>query len=445
MNSQSAPSPTASPIASGRKPEAIGAPSDVWVRSLPLWHLWNVGTIVAATAVALLSWRMTPEATLAALALAATLVALYGAMFLRHPRRWGWWFRWAVPYAAAVTICFGLIVQLNPYFGYAEFSLYPQLFFLLYARRRAVLVGALGMAVAMTLGELRLYGPGTEGAGTHILADLVQVLFAFAISAWIGGMAKQSVERRQLIEELEETRRELAVAEREAGVLEERGRLAREIHDTLAQGFASVVAHLEAAQGSMGHDPERVERHLAAAEDVARHSLADARSLAWALRPEALSSGGLPAAIERAVSSTFRGASVATNMTVTGTVRSLHPSVEVTLLRAAQEALANARRHASAHEVTVTLSYFENEVTLDIADDGVGFDPDETAPGPAGGLGLLGLRERVDGLGGSVAIESARGRGTTIGINVPVAREGGAQAVEPGKAVEPAEAVEVAR
>ncbi len=100
-------------------------------------------------------------------------------------------------------------------------------------------------------------------------------------------------------------------------------------------------------------------------------------------------------------------------------MRALHPDVEVTLLRATQEALANVRRHAAADHVTVTLSYFPDEVTLDVADDGRGFDPAAHAPGPAGGLGLIGIHERAAALGGSVAVESAPGEGTMIGVSLP--------------------------
>jgi signal transduction histidine kinase len=353
-----------------------------------------------------------------AVALAALLLALYLAMFLRHPRAWGWWFPLGVPYAAAVTVCFGVLLQLNPYFAYLEFSLYPQIFFLLYARRSAVLVGALGMATALTLSELHMYGWRLADAAPHMVSDLAQIAFAFAISLWIGAMAQQSLARRLLIVELERTRRELADAERQAGVLAERSRLAREIHDTLAQGFASVVAHLEAANVTLDADAPRTRHHLREAEDVARASLAEARGLAWALRPEALGGGGLPGAIERVAAAAAQGGP-ATDVTVTGIVRPLQPDVEVTLLRAAQEALANVRRHAAASHVTVTLTYFPDEVTLDVADDGCGFDPAAARPGPAGGLGLAGMRERAGALGGSVSVESVPGEGTAIAVSLP--------------------------
>jgi signal transduction histidine kinase len=107
----------------------------------------------------------------------------------------------------------------------------------------------------------------------------------------------------------------------------------------------------------------------------------------------------------------------AVEVTISGQPRRLHPAVEVTLLRAAQEALANARRHAAAAHIAVTLTYFADEVSLDVSDDGRGFDP--TAAGQSGGLGLLGMRERVADLGGELAIESAPGEGTALAVTLP--------------------------
>jgi signal transduction histidine kinase len=421
MNRAPAPSAVSAPNDAARPRATVGAPSDVWVRTLPLWHVWNVGTIVVASAGAMTSWPMSGTRTLAAVGLVGVMLGLYAAVFLRHPRLWGWWLPWAVPYAAAIMVCFGALLQLNPYFAYLEFSLYPQLFFLLYARRRAVAVGAFGLVLAMTLGELSLYGWRLADAGPHLLPDYLQVGFAFVMSLWIGAMATQSAERRQLIGELERTRHDLAAAEREAGVLEERSRLAREIHDTLAQGFASIVAHMEAASASRGQDEERVARHIREAEEVARQSLAEARGLAWALRPDALASGGLPAAIERAVAAALPDDRPASRFTVTGPVRQLHPEVEVTILRAAQESLTNVRRHAGANVVDVTLTYFDDGISLDVADDGRGFDPAAAGGGPAGGLGLAGMRERAEALGGSLAVESSPGVGTTVAVHVPTA------------------------
>jgi signal transduction histidine kinase len=202
---------------------------------------------------------------------------------------------------------------------------------------------------------------------------------------------------------------------REAGVLDERQRMARELHDTLAQGLAGIITQLEAAEQS-GDDVRR--RHLEAARRLARESLTEARRSVDALRPEPLVDARLPEAIE-ARWSALNG--VAAEVTVTGAARPLRPEIEVTLLRAAQEALANVAKHADAHRVGLTLSYMEDLVTLDVRDDGAGFVVNGAAAraNDDGGFGLVAMRERVQGLAGRLEVESEPGAGTALSISVP--------------------------
>ncbi|MDA0184973.1 sensor histidine kinase [Solirubrobacter phytolaccae] len=200
--------------------------------------------------------------------------------------------------------------------------------------------------------------------------------------------------------------------EREAGAMQERQRAAREIHDTLAQGLAGIVAQLEAAAHarSQGKDDEG---HLHAATQLARDSLAEARRSVRAIRPHELEQARLPEAIEKVTTSWAQANATPARFTTTGTPRPMHPEVEVTLLRAAQEALTNVARHARASRVGLTLSYMEDMVTLDVRDDGVGFDPSRH------GYGLTGMRQRVSGVGGELAVESSPGEGTAISASVP--------------------------
>jgi signal transduction histidine kinase len=224
----------------------------------------------------------------------------------------------------------------------------------------------------------------------------------------------------------------------QAGVSQERQRLAHEIHDTLAQGFTSIVMHLEAAEGVLPSGLGSVQQYLEQARSIARDSLAEARRLMWALRPESLERSSLPEALaELAERWSEEGGATATT-TVTGTPRSLTPEIEVTLLRVAQEALTNCRKYAQASQVVITLSYMNNLVTLNVQDDGVGFDPAQlssTEPGAhsTGGFGLMGMRERIEQLRGTLLVESAPGRGTTVMVAVPVAA--GRQAVGGAEAV----------
>jgi signal transduction histidine kinase len=210
---------------------------------------------------------------------------------------------------------------------------------------------------------------------------------------------------------------------RTAGVLEERQRLAHEIHDTLAQGFTSVVLQLEAAEQALPDPPDAVRRHLDLARRTARESLTEVRRSVLALRPEALEDTPLPEAIRRITEAWSAETGVPATTTTTGTPRTLHPEVEVTLLRTVQEGLANARKHAGPQRVAVTLSYMEDLATLDVRDDGSGFDPAQGKPAAgvlSGGFGLTALRERVTRIGGELAVESAPGQGTALVATVPL-------------------------
>ena len=200
----------------------------------------------------------------------------------------------------------------------------------------------------------------------------------------------------------------------ETAVLEERQRLAREIHDTLAQDFTSIVTHLEAAESALDTDPEVARTHLDRARRAAREGLTEARRLVWALRPDILTGTDLPGALKRVAHRWSEETGVTAHVTVTGTPRPLPADADVVLLRAAQEALHNVRKHARASRVDVTLTYLDDRVILDVQDDGVGFDPTHLDVAP--GLGLRGMRERVEARGGHLIIESAPGEGTTVAV-----------------------------
>jgi signal transduction histidine kinase len=209
-----------------------------------------------------------------------------------------------------------------------------------------------------------------------------------------------------------------------AGISSERQRLAQEIHDTLAQAFTSIVMKLEAAEGALSSDPSSTQRFLDQARNIARESLAEARRLMWALRPESLERSSLPEALAGLAERWSRECGINASTTVTGTPHSLTPDTEVTLMRVTQEALTNCRKYAQARQVTLTLSYLNNLVTLNVQDDGIGFDPDQLHPDSSdqstGGFGLVGVRERIEQLRGTMLVESASGEGTTLMVAIPV-------------------------
>ncbi len=225
----------------------------------------------------------------------------------------------------------------------------------------------------------------------------------------------ENAELARLVEELRATRADLAASERENGVLEERARVAGEIHDTLAQGFTSIVVLARSAIRG-GEDSSR----LVEIESVAAENLQSARRLVAAMGPPELDSVSLPEAIEHHLDANPDGDVVA-HFEVVGTPRALGGTRDVTLLRALQEAVLNVRTHANASNLHVTLGYLSDVTVLDVVDDGVGFrNGDVTDRGDlTGGQGLTAVRNRVSALGGTLEIEATAGRGTALSIQIP--------------------------
>jgi signal transduction histidine kinase len=230
----------------------------------------------------------------------------------------------------------------------------------------------------------------------------------------IAGLAAANQRLEEIMAENTGLQAQLLTQAREAGAGDERQRMAREIHDTLAQGLTGIITQLEAAQQTAG-DAER-ERRIDNAKRLARDSLAEARRSVQALRPQALEDSRLPEALAAEVARWSATSGVTAETEITGDARALHPEVEVTVLRVAQEALANVTRHAGASRAGVTLSYMEDVVTLDVRDDGVGF---AGAPNGERGFGLIAMRQRVNRLAGQLEIESEPGAGTAVSASLP--------------------------
>jgi signal transduction histidine kinase len=271
-------------------------------------------------------------------------------------------------------------------------------------------------------------------AGWTIYVPLMVIqTFTIGLGAVVGEkLSDLSEQRRQTLAQLELALEEnaglhaqLLTQAREAGVLDERQRMAREIHDTLAQGLTGIITQLEAAEQARERQEDR-QRHLDNAARLARESLSEARRSVQASRPEPLESAALPDALAEVAQqwSAINGVPVA--FTTTGDPLPLHPEVEVALLRTAQEALANVAKHARASRAGLTLSYMGDVVMLDVRDDGVGFAvPSETnRAGGAGadrgaGFGLIAMRQRVSRVAGTLVVESEPGGGTAISARVP--------------------------
>lgn len=280
-----------------------------------------------------------------------------------------------------------------------------------------ILTGLIIWSQALNLGEPVAFSVELVMIGIMVIG------WAALLALWMRSIMRESAERKRLIEQLEETQRDLSAAERQAGILQERQRLAQEIHDTLAQGFTSIVMQLEAADQALLEEQGEVRSRLFQARETARQSLSEARRLVQALRPEPLEGASLPEALNRVSGRWRKETGIALTFSVTGNPYTLHPEIEVSLLRMLQEGLANVYKHAQAHQVTVTLTYMEDQVALDIHDDGIGFNPEQqpdTFGKESSKFGLQTMRERALQIGGQMIIESNPGQGTTLAFQIPV-------------------------
>ncbi|ROQ35245.1 signal transduction histidine kinase [Streptomyces sp. PanSC19] len=279
-------------------------------------------------------------------------------------------------------------------------------------------------AVTLTAGAaiLSYVGHGAALNPGVFIGPLLGAAVAVATVLGYQALYRENERRRRLIEELIETRAELAAAERHAGTLAERERLAREIHDTLAQGLSSIQLLLRAAERVLPPDSPAA-GHIGRAREAAQDNLAEARRFVRALSPPDLEHGSLAAALERLcepVTGVAPGAGPRVRFSVSGTPVELPTPYEVALLRIAQSALANTVRHASASRAEITLSFMDASVTLDVVDDGRGFEPASVRPSSDGGFGLPAMRSRAESLGGTFTVESAPGQGTAVAVSLPL-------------------------
>ncbi|WP_306963458.1 sensor histidine kinase [Streptomyces afghaniensis] len=412
------------------------------------FHTWGVYGLLAVStllSVAAHDLMTSPAEWYAAgaLVVAAVLLQLWHGprRGRRAPSRSGtvyYVLRWAIAFA---------LTWLNPLFGFYASAGYFDSDELIPGRRRQWL-GLFATVVVVA---------GSQSGGMPIRNPTQWLLFAgllavnFGLLTVVGHITQQeeqrSRERAVTISELERTNAalqraldenaalhaQLLVQAREAGVADERRRLAAEIHDTIAQGLAGIIAQLQVVANAP--DLAVARTHLERASDLARHSLGEARRSVHNLAPLALTDAGLPEALKKTVAEWGERTGVRAEFTVTGTAEQLHGEVAATLLRISQEALSNASRHASAGRVGVTLSFLGDEVILDIRDDGRGFDPltvpARTVPHsrhrssggtPIGGFGLDGMRARAERIAGSLTVESEPGHGTAVSARVPLVR-----------------------
>ena len=391
--------------------QARGLVTDAWARWFWLWDLFFALGYVTMVVVLLGQDGATTTGKVVSV---STLTAMAA-----------WYFWYGRPHVTAetrsalrgrifMTVVLALLmlgVGFEPSMSFALFAVCPMAFMSLCLREAVVfVVGANLVPLVSAFAEngfaamVRQLVPGT----------LFLLLFSVLLGTWITRIVTQSEERAELIRELEDSREEIARLSRETGVAAERARLAAEIHDTLAQGFTSLVTLVQAAESELDRDTAKVRRHLALAARTARENLTEARALVAGLMPSALGTGSVDQAIRRQLERFAEETSVAVTYQSEGDSVELPTVLEVVLLRMVQESLTNVCKHAKANAVTISLRVDENHAALRVSDDGVGFDP----AGPVDGFGLRGMRSRAAQIGGTLTVQSGE-NGTTIELEVP--------------------------
>lgn len=350
----------------------------------------------------------------------AALTALWVVfMFTRAPerRRTSAWTR---IYFAGLTLAALVLMLHNPFF-----FVFPIAGFFHSALLRPAPLIFVGVFVTSAVINMMIIYPNPSSGSLWVYGVIVVIQTVATGFGILGGekISELSEFRRRAVVELEEVIAEnkglhaqLLAQAREAGVVDERNRLAREIHDTIAQGLIGVITQLEAAT-NVRSDPLEFDRHLDNAERLARESLVEARRAVRAAMPIQLEGNQtLQTAVGDVVESWAALNRVQVEWLVTGTATSLHPEVEVTALRVVQEALANVARHANASRVGVTLSYMGDVVSVDVRDDGNGFTLNGNR---RDGFGLNAMLTRVESMSGSLQVESEPGRGTSVSATLP--------------------------
>ncbi|MFW7415547.1 sensor histidine kinase [Demequina sp. SO4-18] len=322
---------------------------------------------------------------------------------------------------AALTVQWAVLLWLLPDAAYVAFPL----FFV----QLQVLGGWWGPSAVTVTTAIAIGGLGSHGGWTvgGIVGPLVGAGVAVVIGLGYRALARESQQREALVKELIETQSQLAAREHEAGVLAERSRLAREIHDTVGQGLSSIQMLLHAAERLDGGRPGL--EHIALARDTAAANLAETRRFIRELTPPDLDHQGLGGALRRLARTRWSAHGLDVSVEVSDAlVLPMH--VQTALLRIAQGAMANVAQHAHAQHAVISLVADRGSVRFSVADDGVGFDPSvgaRVAMEPsallrgaraADSFGLHATRERVEQLGGVLSVESAPGRGSTLVVEL---------------------------
>ncbi|MCX4448226.1 sensor histidine kinase [Streptomyces sp. NPDC087866] len=382
-----------------------GDPFWIWV--LHGWEALSWGLVALITLITMAGG--TPGGRkLGILALTLLIAACYARVRLRPESR--------VPgpygYLTVLAVGLGFLSYLGDGFGALYTVMLAQFIVFVDSPRGAVLLTGLG-ALGITVG-----GSLREGGRPEVfLQNSASSLGVWAVAVLMALLTPRALaqrdERAALRAELQSTQLELAEIQKRQGAAEERERLAREIHDTLAQGFASIIVLAEAARSQLAADPGRSAQQLQSIEQTARENLAEARVLVGAAPSSGVAAGSVAATIRR----TLDRFTEDTGLTVTAELADIDcdQPTRIALLRCTQESLANIRKHADATTVGVVLAAQPGGAELEITDDGRGFVVEESR-----GFGLDGMRKRLAEFGGGLTVTSSLGDGTRVLATIPL-------------------------
>jgi signal transduction histidine kinase len=392
-----------------------GAGDDLPVPGIVGWHVafWAIWSLSVVVVLAEPAWgpRTGGVTDLVLLAVLGLAYLVLGQPAARTRNR-----RQGLAYLIVMVAVLSALFAVSPGLSFLLFLAFPQVWFLAETRRDAIVLTVVLTASTGTV-FLLAADSWTDARGSLVSIG-VSLVFSLLLGLWISSVVDQSAERAALIGQLEAARADLARAHHDAGVVAERERLAREIHDTIAQGLTSVVMLSQvAARHLAGQRADDAAASVAAIEDAARQNLADARALVASYAAVGVAAD-LPAALRRLAERFQRETGVTVDVEVSGPDGpGSGRAHEVVLLRSVQEGLANVRKHARATHVTVVLSTGpDGRRTVEVRDDGVGFSPDSAS---GAGFGLEGLTRRAGEVGGRVAVDSAPGTGTVLRVEVP--------------------------
>ena len=345
--------------------------------------------------------RHSLQDNLLVLGLAGAVCGLYAviAVLSRKRRPWAVWM-------LVLVAGWAVLVVAAPSFAWCSFAI----FFLC----RTAFTGAVGYLAAGATAASTAVGLFRLSDGTDVAMLLGPLAVGVMLTLIYDRIEHDAEQQRRLHDEVSRAQGQLAASERRAGTIAERERVSREIHDTVTQGLASSLLLLEAADRSWAGPDAR--RDLIQATELLRRNLSETRSLVHELASPGLDASPLPEALHQAAAQYVPHARIL----VTGEPRDVPADVRHALLRIVQSAAANIQQHANAGAATLTLGFLPDSVTLDIYDDGAGFDPSAAAPpSDVGGYGLRAMRQRVEQLGGVFSVETSPGEGTIVAAQLP--------------------------